>query len=59
MYGPNKAWSDALRTFKDGKLAADDTGLYPAYNSKFGLPMVNPPPPRDHRLKDARRFHSK
>ncbi|XP_019635682.1 PREDICTED: dual oxidase 2-like [Branchiostoma belcheri] len=66
MYGVTKAWADALRLLssdKRGRLAScTDQGipgcvndLYPAYNT-IGLPMANPPPPRDHYLKSSRRF---
>lgn len=63
MYGPNKAWTDALRSYKDGLLAAtNDTdpseGYFPAYN-EIRLPFANPPPPRDHFLKPIKRFFSK
>ena len=63
VYGPNKAWADALRLFKDGLLAAaNDTDPnekhFPAYND-IRLPMANPPPPRDHYLKPIKRFFSK
>ena len=63
FYGPNKAWADSLRLYKDGLLAAtNDTdpleGYYPAYND-IRLPMANPPPPRDHVLKPVKRFFSK
>ena len=62
VYGINKAWADALRSFKGGLLKAtndsDDTmGYYPAYND-IRLPLANPPPPRDHTLKNVNRFHS-
>lgn len=62
MYGPNKAWADALRSFKGGRLAAandtdDEEGYYPALND-IRLPMANPPPPRDHKLKPISRFYS-
>jgi len=67
MYGPNKAWSDTLRLFKDGLLAAtndstdpsalDRDRYFPALND-IRLPFANPPPPRDHVLKPVKRFHS-
>ena len=62
IYGPNKAWCDGLRSFKDGLLAAtNDTDpnekYFPAYND-IKLPMANPPPPRDHYLKPVSRFFS-
>ncbi|XP_066271340.1 dual oxidase 2-like isoform X5 [Branchiostoma lanceolatum] len=71
MYGVTKAWADALRLLssesgKRGRLAScfdqgvagcveDVAGSYPAYNT-IGLPMANPPPPRDHYLKPSQRF---
>ncbi len=63
VYGPNKAWTDGLRLFKNGLLAAvndtDEKGEnYPAYN-EIRLPMINPPPPVDHKLKPIKRFFSK
>ena len=63
MYGTTKAWADALRSFKDGLLAATNdsdpkNNYFPAVN-KIRLPMANPPPPRDHYLKNVNRFFSK
>ena len=67
MYGPSKSWTDALRRFEDGLLAAindsydgtgDDPGYFPATN-QIRLPYANPPPPRDHYLKPINRFYSK
>ena len=68
MYGPNKAWTDAIRLFKDGLLAAtndstdpaapDSDRYFPAIND-IRLPFANPSPPRDHVLKPVRRFYSK
>jgi dual oxidase len=56
FYGPVKAWSDALRSFTDGRMACSDANcLYPIQNT-IGLPLSNPPPSRDHYLKDARRY---
>eukprot|EP00118_Oscarella_pearsei_P006944 m.32550 g.32550 ORF g.32550 m.32550 type:complete len:1691 (+) comp31668_c0_seq3:179-5251(+) len=60
IYGTIKAWSDTLRSFKDGKLACyvDADGKeknFPKQNT-VGLPMANPPPPADHKLKSAKRF---
>jgi len=67
MYGPNKAWTDAIRLFKDGLLAStndstdpaavDADRYFPAIND-IRLPFANPPPPRDHVLKPIRRFYS-
>jgi len=68
MYGPNKAWTDAIRLFRDGLLAAtndstdpsdlDRDRYFPAIND-IRLPFANPSPPRDHVLKPIRRFYSK
>lgn len=60
-YGPNKAWADALRTFKDGLLASmndtdEDEWYVPARND-IKLPMANPPPPLHHELKPINRFY--
>ena len=33
MYGPNKAWTDAIRLFKDGLLAATNDSTDPAMTS--------------------------
>ncbi|KAK3606271.1 hypothetical protein CHS0354_037947 [Potamilus streckersoni] len=63
-YGTSKAWTDALREFKDGPLRgrlaaldpyADIKDSFPAQNS-IRLPMANPPPPREHELKPVKRF---
>ena len=65
VYGPNKAWADTLRSFKDGLLAATNDSdpdpkarYFPAYND-IKLPMINPPTPRNHTLKPVKRFYSK
>ena len=65
VYGPNKAWADTLRSFKDGLLAATNDSdvdskarYFPAYND-VKLPMINPPTPREHKLKPVKRFYSK
>jgi len=68
MYGPNKAWTDAIRLFKDGLLASTNDSMdpaafdpdrnFPAIND-IRLPFANPPPPRDHVLKPIKRFFSK
>lgn len=59
-YGVSKAWADALRSFKDGKLASvnENGEEYPEIND-IRLPMANPPPPKDHVLKKINRFWSK
>ena len=56
MYGPNKAWCDALRAYKDGLLAENPaTPGYPPDNH-IGLPIANPPVAYVHRLASAKRF---
>jgi dual oxidase len=60
IYGVAKVWADALRSFKNGTLACDTKNgeedcRFPIRND-LGLPMANPPPPRDHKLKSSRRF---
>ncbi|XP_046745897.1 dual oxidase 1-like [Diprion similis] len=53
IYGTTKAWSDVLRTNKDGKidpkglLATSNDELFPIINN-VRLPMANPPPPANH-----------
>ncbi|KAL5006021.1 hypothetical protein ScPMuIL_017179 [Solemya velum] len=60
-YGIAKAWTDAIREFKGGRLKALDDKhdpiekSFPAQND-IRLPMANPPPPRDHTLKNVNRF---
>ena len=62
-YGPNKAWTDVLRSYKNGRLKSiRDTNTsepydFPALND-IRLPMANPPPPREHELKPIKRFYS-
>ena len=61
MYGAGKAIADAVRSFKDGKLAADDESAdikdsVPKQND-IRLPMANPPSPRDHILRPVSRFY--
>ncbi|KAK3098182.1 hypothetical protein FSP39_016935 [Pinctada imbricata] len=60
FYGPGKAWTDAIREFRGGRLLADNSSKplqeqFPAPND-FRLPFANPPPPRDHYLKSNTRF---
>uniref|UniRef100_H2YK35 NAD(P)H oxidase (H2O2-forming) n=1 Tax=Ciona savignyi TaxID=51511 RepID=H2YK35_CIOSA len=55
-YGINKAWSDALRLLKKRELASyKGEGKFPLENS-IGLPLINPPPPRDNVIKSVTRF---
>ncbi|XP_071953912.1 dual oxidase 2-like isoform X2 [Antedon mediterranea] len=61
VYGTTKAWADALRSFKDGKLASNEDRGEPQFPSEniIGLPMANPPPPAEsdqHTLRDVTRF---
>lgn len=66
MYGPAKAWTDAIREFSEeykGRLKALDpkapiSQSFPGLND-VRLPMANPPPPREHKLKPVKRFWSK
>lgn len=64
MYGPFKAWTDAIRAFRGGELAANDN-TYPLYrqfpqsNNILGLPFANPPPPANNTLYPVNRFWSK
>lgn len=68
MYGIGKTWADALRSFKAGRLSStrDDLETQRKYDNKdfpavnnIRLPMANPPPPRDHYLKNVNRFFRK
>ncbi|XP_060062787.1 dual oxidase 2-like [Ylistrum balloti] len=60
IYGPARAWTDAIRSFKDGKLKARDPNApikdsFPAENT-IRLPFANPPAPRQHILRPVSRF---
>ncbi|XP_021358388.1 dual oxidase 2-like isoform X2 [Mizuhopecten yessoensis] len=60
IYGPAKAWTDAIRAFKDGKLKASNPDdpikdSFPAKNT-IRLPFANPPAPRQHTLRPVSRF---
>ena len=71
MYGPFKAWRDAIRRFEKGELASQGVGgdrseagqdsdiadLLPIRNN-IGLPLANPPPPSQHSLLPVNRFWS-
>ena len=55
MYGPGKAWTDAIREFKGGRLLAKNlnapiTESFPADNT-IRLPYANPPP---HKITELR-----
>ena len=61
MYGTTKAWADALRSFKNGRLAdnsAEGEPQFPQRNT-IGLPFANPPNPAEHMYRDAKRYFSK
>ena len=64
MYGPFKAWTDAIRSFSNGELAALNNSQniadqYPKLNSDLGLPFANPPPPANNsELYPVNRFWS-
>ncbi len=68
VYGPFKAWTDAIRKFEGGELAsqglngalADDDirNQFPIRND-IGLPLANPPPPANASLFPVNRFWSK
>ena len=62
VYGPFKAWTDAIRSFKEGKLAAQNPKMdiseqFPIRND-IGLPLANPPPPANNSLFPVNRFWS-
>ncbi|ESO87606.1 hypothetical protein LOTGIDRAFT_235056 [Lottia gigantea] len=61
MYGTSKAWTDTLRSFKNGELLAEgneeDIKLSFPNQNDIRLPMANPPPPREHILKPVNRFY--
>ena len=67
MYGPFKAWTDAIRAYQGGELAAinnsdDLADQYPQLNTVLGLPYANPPPPANQSepsLFPVNRFWSK
>ena len=61
IYGSGKAVSDAVRSFKDGRLATRDDSVsikdsVPKEND-IRLPAANPPSPRDHVLRPVSRFY--
>ncbi|XP_030832129.1 dual oxidase 1 isoform X2 [Strongylocentrotus purpuratus] len=62
VYGTTKAWADALRSFKDGRLADNgEIGGEPQFpeQNTLGLPMANPPNPIAEgaaRLQRSERF---
>ena len=62
VYGPFKAWTDAIRSFENGELAAlnkdmDIAEQFPIRND-IGLPLANPPPPANASLFPVNRFWS-
>ncbi|WAR00380.1 DUOX-like protein [Mya arenaria] len=61
IYGPNKAWTDAIRELKGGRLAAsspDNIMMSFPPNNTARLPYSNPPVAREHKLKPVSRFHA-
>ena len=69
VYGPVKAWTDAIRAFEGGYLAVLNTSIlnimqqpisdmFPSRND-IGLPLANPPPPANATLVPVNRFWSK
>eukprot|EP00731_Ephydatia_muelleri_P031983 Em0023g490a len=61
IYGPGKAWTNIIRAFTRGELAADQQDLqlanmFPVLNSKVLLPLSNMPPPANHSLFSSGRF---
>ena len=63
MYGPFKAWTDAIRAFQGGELAANNqraniADQFPQSNDVLGLPYANPPPPFNNSLYPVNRFWS-
>ena len=62
IYGPSRAWTDAIRELKGGRLAGTNPGNIPQsfpFNNDIRLPYANPPVAREHVLKPVTRFHSK
>ena len=70
VYGPFKAWTDAIRSFRYGELAsqgingetsdqaiADIRNIVPIRNN-IGLPLANPTPPANASLFPVNRFWS-
>ena len=67
VYGPFKAWTDAIRSFERGELRSQGIGgsddisdirnIVPARND-IGLPLANPPPPANNSLFPVNRFWS-
>lgn len=66
VYGVAKAWTDTLRAFEDGLMAADQgkhredtvSNTFPIVNT-IRLPMANPPTPYYHELRRVSRHFSK
>ncbi|KAL4227481.1 hypothetical protein ACF0H5_012925 [Mactra antiquata] len=61
IYGPNKAWADAIRSYENGQLASTTPNSimtqFPPDNS-IRLPFANPPVARTHKLEPVSRFHA-
>ena len=70
VYGPVKAWTDAIRAFSGGYLTVQNQSatmnimntpiaeMFPGRND-IGLPLANPPPPANATLVPVNRFWSK
>ncbi|KAL3865900.1 hypothetical protein ACJMK2_043248 [Sinanodonta woodiana] len=60
IYGPAKAWTDAIREFRGGRLLGTNPAEimmdFPVDNN-IRLPFANPPVTKDHQLKPVRRFY--
>ena len=59
IYGPSRAWTDAIREFKGGRLAGtnvDNIAQSFPPNNTARLPYANPPVAREHVLKPVSRF---
>ena len=66
MYGVVKAWADALRSLRNGRLVTlNESGEFPPIagslpaENTVGLPLANPPPPANNSLFIVNRFWSK
>ncbi|CAL1526685.1 unnamed protein product [Lymnaea stagnalis] len=58
IYGSGKSVEDAVRSFRDGELLADNDDIKKSFPMKndIRLPFANPPSPRDHVLRPVSRF---
>ncbi|XP_067665053.1 dual oxidase 1-like [Haliotis asinina] len=59
LYGTTRFWTNAIREFRGGRLKRlSPVGVktsFPDLNT-YRLPLSNPPVPRDHSLREAKRF---